>query len=352
MKYLFILIGLLFLTGCGGGHNAIPSGPVSISIAIADNSHAIPTNLPQASPPPPLDPVNNPYVNATPFPTATPQGKDFGVLDGWPKSKPITGNDKSYNATQDGSGQLGNSVVNTNYNGYYVANTGYATAEINSSGTTAYTNFLFAPTTKQGNGCIEISMTYTRYVNVAGVQYQNTLRLLRAYDFCLNGGEWTNYYKVVDANFQSTYERDLGYGVPQYVIEEFQSSTWAWVTVIYNFNTGNWELLYVSQPGNNDYNGAMTWDMYEMHYTVGPCTIMPPVISSNFQHYDTSVNQWTGTSNTNIFLENNIPFPSWGACTLADSTGPATNTITFQNIANNDYSAWVVNSAGYVNANQ
>ena len=351
-KLLLVVAGAILFAGCKGAPpNPVAPPPTNIPIVIADNSRAMPTNLALATPPPPLDPVNNPYVNASPFPTSPPVGKSINssAMDGWPKSKPLDPtNNKSTNAIQDGSGQLGNASVNTNYMAYYVANTGYAAAEINTSGDTKYNNYLFAPTTKQGNGCVETSMTYTRYVNIAGAQNQTTLRLLRAYDFCLNGGSWTNYYKVVDATFQATYERDLGNGVPQYVIEEFPTTTGAWAVVLYNFTASNWELLYVSQPGTNDYNGAMTWNMFEMHYSVGPCTIFPPVISSNFQHYDITTHQWVGTDNTNIYLQaGNIPFPNWGACTLPDSTGPATNTIGFSMV----FSTWRVDSYGFINAN-
>ena len=92
-----------------------------------------------------------------------------------------------------------------------------------------------------------------------------------------------------------------------------------WHSLLYNFNTQQYEDLY-SVAGSWSFNGGQGWDMFETHYTIGPCS-QPPEIDASGIRVQSPNGSWSLITSTNSSQFH------WGDC-LDTYVNPYTN-LTF-----------------------
>lgn len=303
MKNIFLLY-LLILFGC----NQVPS--------------TVPTPAPSSY----QTPVAPVLLSQTSFSTSTPNpiSKSLPLGNG---PKYGAEQSKSIVSVQDDGGQAGLFVISSpTYIGIYANNSADPNLELNPTTSSSLVNYLYAPTTKLGGGCIEFSTDYWR------TSTGDTYRDLRPYDFC-SAGWATEADKVIDATFASSYLRDFGNGALQFTTEILLGQDQSTRVLIYNYQAQKWELVYTSIAASNNYNGE-SWDMFETHYTPGACSVVSTIVSSNIKLL-TNLNTWVDVLSSNIDTGSQSYF---GQCFTSPGN---TNTLIWEPT----YTQWMVTSS-------
>lgn len=185
----------------------------------------------------------------------------------------------------DLGGQAGVQIPGGNgYIGIYSVNTAYESSQIqlnpwDPSDPTNEFDILYAPTTHGSDGaCLENGTDYWRQENAS-----TTTANFRVFNGCAAGGGTFILAKNIGDTFVNKYVRYVDGGdTPTYITEVVKLSD-GWHSLLYNFNTSVYEDLVGAISGNWNFNGGQGWDMFETHYTIGPCSAPPKIVAGGIR---------------------------------------------------------------------
>jgi hypothetical protein len=115
--------------------------------------------------------------------------------------------------------------------------------------TTLYTPTMFP----SGGSCVEVSTAYF-----------HTSQVVAAWDWCVQIRFVAQI--TIDTAFMQTYTQDRNYST-QIVMTDKPTNEWS--SYLYNYKTGQWELLF-KQHGTSQVGLAEGWDLYELYSNLGP----------------------------------------------------------------------------------
>lgn len=226
----------------------------------------------------------------------------------------------SVTQTRDAGGQAGTTIPGTGAGGSgltFAANSADQTVfQSYRLPQTSTTDYLYAPTLKGGgSACLEASTIYTN----------NAAPSVGFWDFCIPGNSSFHNSKTIDANFVSTYVRNLGDGQPRYSVEIVFAGDGAWHGLLYNYTVGYWEDVYDSKGNNGSVNNGAGWDMFETHFfTAGStCRQIPNISSINYK-----VQPGSTLVLVNPSTVQGAAFFSYGDCFNENGSGGVKNTGT------------------------
>jgi len=200
-------------------------------------------------------------------------------------------------------------------------------------------NQLFAPfVMPPDHGCL---VTFSYYYNFgAGPQSAFVVSDLCAIDV---RGPLTALFTPINANFLASYVRNNANGVPSYEAVSFTpqpaSDLSTWYVVLYNFQTGQWDLV-TSAGGNRPRTEGGSY--FGSNFLPGPCPVLPATSTLNLA-LATPAGTYELVTPTMVGHSSRILAPPGFAdvvdsCFLADQTGPPS--YNFNLITPN--SAWTV----------
>ena len=312
-----------------------------------------PDNAPKTiqTPAPPFQIIGSPYAFSTPDPIP------HGLNVNGPQSRLLPSEPKGQFTSVIGSSANGGIVGYgfQNYHdivGIYMNNSLYPDLTLTQS-TNTQGNTLYAPTTKAtDDGCLEVNTFYS----IDQLNVQN--RGVRIFDFCYAGFDTTFNFNANDSTFQEKYLRDFGQGM-MYTAEVISAPhVWSlksprryanyvssWRALLYNYQSNQWDLLWTTAPGVNEYNGGGGWDEFETHYEPGPCPVLNHTIYSNLLVSTDTIN-WGPTSTQDLYY--GIPY---GDCFVDPAGYNPSNTMTYESLFNGTpYTSWAVSSNPTVGA--
>lgn len=268
------------------------------NVYLAQNENIDLSSIAKATPAPPNfsfaeSAVVSKEVNTVIFPTI--------------KNGPINNNvgQKSVVVSEDAGGQFAYSIPNKSQDGIYANHTIYPDLNLNSAPNNDYFNVLYAPTTHAPNSCLEAGSNYWR----GDGEKSPTYHYVRLYDFCNNVGWGTGITLQIDQTFIDNYVRNFDNKTAQYTMEIIGNKSTGWAFEIFNYKNNVWDKYYTSSPGVATYNGGEGWSLFETHYTIGPCSKVPLIESTDIQVLENG--NW-------IPSEKNVS--SWGNC-FSDNDG-------------------------------
>ena len=175
-------------------------------------------------------------------------------------------------------------------------------------------NWLYAPTLKGYNDCIEITTNMS-----TGTSAQVVIA-----DFCSlppNGsGTQVTYPVTISTNTMiANYTRNLGKGRLEYVAESYRDGNGTWYALLYNFTNSKWDTIYstINDLYNEETYWGYGWDAWETHYALGAyCAPITNISSRQLQTMSQQL-QW-GPANT---IQKNWPLPN-GVTSCFTNNGP------------------------------
>lgn len=187
---------------------------------------------------------------------------------------------------------------------------------------TEHGEFLYAPTMKPANSCIEMT---TVYGQPAGAS-------LWAWDWCRSTPGPARTAVVADSSFLPVYTKPAPTGNGRAYLVRIQRTNPAantWTASLFNYKTAVWNLFYTSS-GTPDPNGSpdLGWDMFEAYSTVDPQTGDGYYCASlaNTRFDSTNIRLLDGTSNSAATASNSSYLSTGGpffcprlSFTVADS---------------------------------
>jgi len=190
-------------------------------------------------------------------------------------------------------------------------------------------NQLFAPLVMPpDHGCLATGSYYYNYGS--GPQAAFVVSDLCAFDV---RGPLTALFTPMNANFLASYVRNDSSGIPSYESVSFTpdppSDASTWYVVLYDFQTGQWDLL-TSAGGNRPRTEGGSY--FASSYLMGPCPVLPLIAASHLALFS-AAGGYEPVGPTMKATTSRVLSPPGFAdvvdnCFLADMTGPPSYNFT------------------------
>ena len=317
--FLLSVMGAL-LIGCGGG------GGSGGSIGAAPPP-MIPTPVPVTTfpPPPPISPAFVQTLHPVVLPSVAPPAGMSPALLRFIESlntqmanrgSTVGNNDKEVVGTfiSAGGPYLGITAISSAYSASMLSLPRPGNAGINQ---------LFAPMmVPSDHGCLVPASYYYNYGS--GPQAAFIVSDFCAFDV---RGPLTALFTPINASFLASYVRNNANGVPSYEVVSFTpqppSDASTWYVVLFNFNTGQWDLV-TSAAGNRP--RAEGGDYFASSFTAGPCPVLPVISTLNLALATESGGYDAVTPTLNGTTSRILAPPGFAdvvdSCFLSDPSGP------------------------------